>query len=338
MLAIDRETTHTAPLLPALPLLSRLSQALLEHWPGHRGHLLRSFASHDAQGLQILERVAARVLRLAEDDDEGLPRLCADYRYLCEELLLPEEIYFRRHNRYRLSSSAAAQAEVHRRPGLRVRYLNGLLLSSLFSANHAGIYGVYLRDFLPRNRPSYRHLEVGCGHGLLLSLAAEDPRCAALTAWDVSPARLAMSRRCLSLLAAGTGEELPICFALRDLLAEAQDTGEDPESYDSAVISEGLERLEDPVAALVGLRRVLAPGGRLFINLPVNSPAPEHIYLLRTPEEALALVQKAGLRVLDHRCLPATGATEERARRHGLTINTVIIADLPEQRDQPARA
>ena len=82
MLAIDRETPHTAPLLPALPLLSRLAEALLEHWPGHRGHLLRSFASHDAHGLTILERVAARVLRLAEDDDEGLPRLCADYRYL----------------------------------------------------------------------------------------------------------------------------------------------------------------------------------------------------------------------------------------------------------------
>lgn len=312
-------------LLTPYPQLSRLAQAQLLRWPEHRGHLARSFGSHDGTGLRILEQVASLVLRLSGQDGHGLPALCADYRYVCEELILPEELFFRRHGRYRLATFAEAQAEVYGRAELMARYMNGLMLSSLFWANHAAAYRSYLLDFLPGNRAAYRHMEVGCGHGLLLHLAAQDPRCAALTGWDVSAASLDQSRRCLQALS----PERAVRFEQRDLMA-VEAAPPDPQSgYDSVVISEVLEHMEDPAAGLRGLHRAMNPGGRLFVNVPVNSPAPDHIYLLRSPQEALDLLRAAGFLVREHRCLPATGATLDRALRQGLTINTVIIAERP---------
>jgi hypothetical protein len=80
---------------------------------------------------------------------------------------------------------------------------------------------------------------------------------------------------------------------------------------------------------LRGLRQHLAPRGRLFVNVPVNSPAPDHIYLLRTPEEAVEMVRSSGYDVLDHRFFPMTGHTEAKARKNKLTISCVIVATVP---------
>ena len=90
--------------------------------------------------------------------------------------------------------------------------------------------------------------------------------------------------------------------------------------------SEVLEHLEDPAAALDVLGKLLAPGGRIFINVPANSPAPDHIYLFRNPEELVQMMEGLGFRVLQTFFAPITGATMERARRQELTISCVVIA------------
>ena len=44
--------------------------------------------------------------------------------------------------------------------------------------------------------------------------------------------------------------------------------------YESVVLSEILEHLEDPIAALRAVRERLEPGGTVFINVPATPQSP----------------------------------------------------------------
>jgi len=74
------------------------------------------------------------------------------------------------------------------------------------------------------------------------------------------------------------------------------------------------------------LIHALRPAGRIFINVPVNSPAPDHIYLWRRPAEITDLVRSVGLQIEQQWHFPATGKTLEEAIEHELDISCVVIA------------
>jgi 2-polyprenyl-3-methyl-5-hydroxy-6-metoxy-1,4-benzoquinol methylase len=195
--------------------------------------------------------------------------------------------------------------------------MNGLLISQVWWENHTRVIDYYCREFLPQNKDGYAHLEIGPGHGLLLYSAAQDSRASTVTAWDLSDASLAATRDALTRLT------VPREVRLEKRNLFDAPTGE--QRFDSIVLSEVCEHLEDPESALTKLRDHLAPRGRLFVNVPVNSPAPDHIYLLRTPEEAADMVRSSGYDIVEQRFFPVTGHSEERARKNQLTISCVIV-------------
>jgi 2-polyprenyl-3-methyl-5-hydroxy-6-metoxy-1,4-benzoquinol methylase len=300
------------------PNLKKLSAVQLSVWPDHLKYLHRSFSSHDEKVLGVLEQMAILAIKLGEGHLGGLEKMCQDYRFVCEKMILEEELYFRRHGTYRLSTYKDAYAEVYSKQDLMASYMNGLLLSGIFWANHAKAHTYYIYDFLPQNKEGYKHLEVGCGHGLLIYFAAKDSNCGSVTGWDISTASLAATKKCLDII----GVERKIELKQQNVFEAANCD----ERFDSIVISEVLEHTEDPEAGLKALYHVLKPGGRIWVNLPLNSPAPDHIYLLRKPEEVTEMVENAGFKILDHRLFPLTGYTEEQARKHSLTINSAVIA------------
>jgi hypothetical protein len=69
----------------------------------------------------VSDELARIVLTLGEAVDGGVDGLVDDYRFLCETIVLPEELHFRRHGSYRLSKFADADCqEVGRRLNNRV--------------------------------------------------------------------------------------------------------------------------------------------------------------------------------------------------------------------------
>ena len=92
------------------------------------------------------------------------------------------------------------------------------------------------------------------------------------------------------------------------------------------MISEVLEHMEDPKSALQGLRRCIAKDGRILVNVPINSPAPDHIYLLRSPDDAIELVKSGGFDIVDIQSVPITGYTLDQAREGKLTVTSMITA------------
>jgi SAM-dependent methyltransferase len=125
------------------------------------------------------------------------------------------------------------------------------------------------------------------------------------------------------------GIERPITLTVQDMFAAGRPANRS-DQFDSIVISEVIEHLEDPLAALKALYEWTAPGGHIWVHVPANSPAPDHLYLIRDPLEADELVKQAGFEVVDSAYFPMSGITLERARKHALTVSCTVTGRRPD--------
>lgn len=243
--------------------------------------------------------------------------LVADYQWTCERLR-EEELHFHRTFAYRLAGRPDAVRAYYADSAYMERYLNGLLASHLFWWNHTATVDWFRKVYLPLLRPGTRHLEIGPGHGLFLKMAGDAKNVATLEAWDLAPAAL-------DRLAKALGASAERCtVAQRDATQAAQPA--DIGRFDSVVLSEILEHVDEPVRALRTVHQILAPDGSIFVNVPANSPAPDHVYLLSHPDEAVALVESAGFRVTQKDAFAMNGYSLSRALRQKATISCVMVA------------
>lgn len=276
--------------------LGPLVAAVLARWPAHEPYLRRSLGAHDPEALLVLDSASAQVMRLIGDEIETF---CDHYQWMCD-VFNKETLHFVRTGEYRCKTFAEANERVYSNKEFMEKYMNGLLVSQALWFNHARSLLGYTRRFMPSLARGADYLEIGPGHGLFLAQAANDPKIKSVTAWDVSAESLRQTGEALLRL----GVTRPVELLERDVTAETG-TGE----FDAIVISEVLEHLEKPLAALTAVARHLRADGLMFINVPINSPAPDHIYLLRTPEEAAALVRSAGLEIIEESAEPMSGYT-----------------------------
>lgn len=303
--------------------LRSLLESVEQSWPEHASFIDKSLQDRSADVLAVSDGLAALIQKLALATPGGLQELCSDYRFLCEGIVLPEELHFRRFGKYRISTFEAANAECYQKPEFMNRYMNGLLVSYVLWNNHAHAVASFINEYLKMLPAGTDHLEIGPGHGILLYLAAEAPAVETLTGWDISPTSIQNTRHALATLEARMTARLE----LQDLFASEPD---EDMRFGSIVMSEILEHLEDPVSALRAASRWLRPGGYLWVNVPANSPAPDHIYLFESPEHAAEIVGQAGLEIVAESAFPMSGTTLEKARRRKLAISCVVTARRPE--------
>ncbi|MFW6724750.1 class I SAM-dependent methyltransferase [Streptomyces sp. MAR4 CNY-716] len=291
--------------------LTEIVVRVVELWPEHEDFLTTRFDEDTFDQLRFCASLARLVRQLAGDDLDGT---ITDYRWMCETFLGEEE-FFRRHGRYRHATFAEVADAGYLTGSYMAAYMRGLLLSQLLWTNHTRVMEVFASEFLRRRGGRGRLLEVGPGHGLLLALAAQH-RIPELHGWDISEVSVEFTRRSLAAL----GHRDGIGLARHDITQPRQEA-----PFDLVVASELLEHVERPDVILRSLCRLTAPDGRIFLNVPINSPAPDHIYLWRTPEEFFAFTAECGVTALRTYTFPLTGYSEERARRSGYTLSCVVV-------------
>lgn len=306
----------------AYPQFAALLDAIISEWPKHHKYLARNISERTPDELAFSEGLSKMVAALADETPGGLQSLASDYRFISEQIILPEELHFRRHGEYRLKTFAEAVEQVYSRADYMKRYMNGLLITDVIWINHCRSMEHYSKRFLPMIRENGDLLEIGPGHGLLLALATREKRVGTLTGWDVSEGSLATARHSLAALSPGVA----VTFKLRDIFAEDRT---DDEGFDAIVFSEVLEHLENPEEAVRVVYRLCRPGGLVWINVPANSPAPDHLYLVRHPDEASDLLRSVGFEIVERANFAMSGTTYERAIADKLTISCVIVAKRP---------
>ena len=73
------------------------------------------------------------------------------------------------------------------------------------------------------------------------------------------------------------------------------------------------------------------------MSRPVNSPAPDHIYLWRNPEDIRTMVQSCGYEIEDFIEIPPTGKTLEQAYKQAIDISCITIARKPHKDNDTKR-
>ena len=138
-------------------------------------------------------------------------------------------------------------------------------------------------------------------------------------AWDISPVSLDQTRHALELL--GTGDRAS--YAIKD----ANQIEPGGETFDLVMLSHLLEHLEDPVTMLQSVRHAVAKGGHLFVNVPLNAPMPDHLQLLRDPQEVIDMLHAGGFRVLEFASHTTQAATLPKALKRKIAVTCSVIAE-----------
>ena len=177
-------------------------------------------------------------------------------------------------------------------------YLPGILLSHYLWPHHYRQFQFYQRSFLPSfaSAPVAEFCDIGPGTGFYSrQLLTASPR-AEGWAFDMSPSSLEYSATQLAAfgVASRWHEEI------RDIVLDTP-----ARQWPFLVCIEVLEHLEDPLAFLKALRKMLMPGGRGLISAAVTAPNEDHIYLYNSGFEVRAQIEEAGFVVLDSQEDPA---------------------------------
>ena len=296
--------------------------AVISAWPEHAKFLRASFASRSSEVLDTTEIIARLLIRVADSTARDLRLFAEDYRFLCEQIVYPEELYFARVGEYRLKTFEEANREVYANGDLMTRYMNGLFVSDALWFNHASAMNDFAKTYLPGALAGGRHLEIGPGHGMLLHLALRFGLFGSCTAWDVSETSVSHVRGVLAMLGESDRVDLRLADGYSDG-ALAANRGR----FDTVVLSEVLEHLERPLLALQIIRELLTPDGTVWINVPANGPAPDHLFLLRSVAEAEEIVRSAGLAVV-RTAATSPGGRHARSRhsQSSSPISCIVVA------------
>lgn len=282
--------------------------------PDHARFLSKSFLGRGPSELELSDHLAELIIKIKGEELAGA---CSNYLWTCDQLK-EEMLFFFREQKYRYSKLEDAIEHVYGNAEYMERYLDGLLLTQVLWKNHFDVVFHLVERFLKKLGKPFRHLEVGPGHGLLLHLVSRNEFCLSAEGWDISESSLAHTRHCLGKLSTSNKVVLRHGDAMQ--VDELQST-----KFDTVVISEVLEHVEAPVAMLQGLRRRMSNEGLVFVNVPINSPALDHIYLLETKEQSMQLVRDSGFEIVETGFYPMVGYTLEKAMENKATISCVIV-------------
>lgn len=266
---------------------------------------------------QTAESFSINLAKYLEKENIGVEYVVDAYLEMCGKMLT-EQIKFARTGNYSCKSWTDANENIYGNDGVMKAYMHGLLLSQFLWKNHYHILRFYLQRALGAENVS-RCVEIGVGHGLLISLAAQKFPRSFFKAVDTSPESIEMSKKIISCFA---GNETNVEFTTRDILEFSSG-----EKYDLAIMGEVIEHLDDPRPALAAVRNLVADEGRLFLTTCANCPAIDHVYNFKSVEEIAEMLEASGFKIIEDIALPVEDVPREKWVQTKVGVNYAAILE-----------
>jgi 2-polyprenyl-3-methyl-5-hydroxy-6-metoxy-1,4-benzoquinol methylase len=169
-------------------------------------------------------------------------------------------------------------------------YMNALLLSQVLWEHHFNVLHQWHRLLTTYGKggEGERVLDIGSGHGLFSKILMEDlPNINGIDIIDISRDSLEC---CKGML--GSDRVSYYNYDIENMTDQSN-------LYDIVIMGEVLEHLKDPLKALKTVNGLLSKDGVVWITVPTNSPAIDHLHIFKSEKEICSLIQWSDLRVFD---------------------------------------
>jgi len=292
--------------------VQRLAEEILTENPTHRNFIESSVGGMTGESrrelLAYIDYCTSRGL--------SLRYLAECYNRITIDTLI-EQIYFRRHGKYRHASFKEVADQVYFDDEYMKKYMYGLALTSFLWPNHAAMHNFFVRTF-PRGLGG-TYLEIGPGHGYYFRQAAALGNFSRMVGVDISPTSVALTNDLMRHHRVETAADTQIQEA--DFLKFSD--GDD--AYSCVVMGEVLEHVEDPGLFLRKIRQVSQPDTHIYVTTCLNAPAVDHIFLFRTSGEVETLANESGLVVEDRFLAPHAGKSVAECEAERLPVNVAYV-------------
>jgi len=268
------------------PLLETIVNQIQEKNPLHAKKLKSNISSMDESFHNEAEVFFQRYIEFAKVSGYDLNFGIDSYLKVISDQVV-EQVGFLRTGEYSCKSFEDAYNRVYNNHEVMTYYMHGLLMSQFLWVHHHGILNYFRKNLPSFSKEVTNYLEIGGGHGLYLSEAinifSEDCE---FTMVDISKSSLDMGRNFV--------RNEKVKFILEDIYKYSN-----YRKFDFITMGEVLEHVEDPVALMCQVNRLLSDNGTAFITVPANAPAIDHIYLFENENDILEVFDKAGFKVIN---------------------------------------
>jgi 2-polyprenyl-3-methyl-5-hydroxy-6-metoxy-1,4-benzoquinol methylase len=293
-------------------LMRQFADEVLAENPSHRNFLDPSLAAMSDES----RREMLNYIRYCADRGLSLEYLAHCYNTISIDIQM-EQIYFRRHRKYRHSSFKEVADIVYYDAEYMKKYMYGLALTYFLWPAH-----VAMQKFFASTFPKGRHgayLEIGPGHGYYFRQAAALGGFDRMIGVDVSPESVELSRDLMRYCPLETAAEVEI------LEADFLQFPSDGIAFSCIVMGEVLEHVEEPGLFLRKIAELSKPDTHIYVTTCLNAPAIDHIFLFSTLSEVDDLASDSGLVISDRFVAPHAGKTIAECESGRLPVNVAYV-------------
>ncbi len=272
-----------------------------------------------------LEEVYGRILTESEKESlediliiltgkKDMEELAQSYLMLINDTML-ETKYFIENGRYRYSTLQEVNEKVYQNEEYMTKYMTGLLLSGYLWKNHIEINRWY-RKKIQMFAGKY-FLEIGPGHGMYFLEAVSLGRFDEYTGIDLSETSVRLAEENLK-------NNLEEGHKKYELLLGDVNEYEFDRLFDAVCMSEVLEHVEEPEALLRRIYNITTENPDIYISVPINAPEIDHIFLFKSVDEVISIVEKTGFTVRDSFYVSSNGVSYEKALKKKIAVNLAL--------------
>lgn len=255
-------------------------------------------------------------LDFCENIGLNLEYLSECYLTIVEDTL-EEQIYFRKHKKYRYASFQDVANHVYFDPDYMSKYMYGLAITGYFWPNHLEMYR-FFQNTIPRSRNG-QYLEIGPGHGSYMMRAIKNCSYENFTGIDISETSIDLTSKIIKYFCPDIKKKYSLeCI---DFIKAKLPHNK----YEAVIMGEVLEHVEQPDIFLKKIRDIASEDAYIFITTCVNAPAIDHIYLYNSVCEVETMIKDCGLFIHNSLILPYEGKTVEECEEKLLSVNVAYV-------------
>ena len=293
-----------------MTLVKKLADEITKLNPMQAKFIQSSLNSLSADEIELFQHYLSYCLK----SNIAMDFLAQAYHLIVKDTLT-EQIYFKRHKKYRYSSYDEVASSVYMSEEYMSKYMYGLALSAFLWPNHRQLHHFFLQR-LPKEKTG-KYLEVGPGHGFYFMQSMRHCNFEHYQGVDISPTSVQLTNDILASNQFGN-------FTDYSIRQENFLTWKNDESYDLIVMAEVLEHVENPAEFLNKIKQLLAPNGSAFITTCINAPAIDHIYLYQTVEQLKDQIAQANFVINAELIVPYAELSLEQSLEQRLPVNIAL--------------